>query len=133
MASRGSRSRGIGDIFFHQPTYIQNAHTSLQVSNLSCILLLSSFALVVARLGLVVVRSALIVARLAFAVAFLAAVVAHLALVVARLASVSQLAWLPCLPTWQTFYNTLSSQSLYGGTVHITVTHGVTYRCLEAF
>lgn len=81
--SRGSRSRGIGDLpahteyfSFHSvatrihllPLHIQNTHTSLQVSDLSCILLLSSSAPIVARLALVVACLSLVVARLALVV-----------------------------------------------------------------
>lgn len=100
-------------------------------------------------------RSARIVARLAFAVACLAPVVALWALVVAclppiivylapfvvRLASVSLPVW-PLLPlVWPLFRSPLGRQFTvrsplhlfnYGWTMHITVTHGLTCRVLEA-
>lgn len=100
--------------FFFSPANIVAATYLKCTHHATRILLLSNSALVVARLALVVVCLAHVVARLALLVVRLVCFAARWTAVLARLAD-----------------NTLSS-SLREWSAHITITHGVTYRGLEA-
>lgn len=121
------------------PLHLQNTHTSLQASNLSCILLLSSsrsccrpfspycrpFGLCCRLFGSCC-RSFGSCCRLFGPCCLLSPVWLLLSLVWPLFRSPLG------SPAWQTIYDTLSSSSFCEWTVRITITDGITYRCLEA-
>ncbi len=130
------------------PLHLQNTHTSLQASNLSCILLLSSSRSCCRPFGPCCRPFSPSVQPLLSPVwPLLSPVWLLLSLIWLLLSPVWPLlspVWLllslvwPLFrsplgsPAWQTIYNTLSSSSFCEWTVRTTITHGITYRCLEA-